>query len=414
MQKIGVVAHFKTSVRAHAAAFRYGRPSRKMQVVLVVGQDGSVGTVAFLASILRASGAKAGVITQHYVQIGEDRVQGSDQADINGDAFRLQGLLAQIKRAKCKFALIEVPQELPAHQFAGLEPSMVIVRRCGDNYIDQMTITARLSMLSNILARHPEFIVFNKDDPCSGELSHLSGQEGVISFGTHTKAECRITNVELHPKGSVVNLLVDHQTAISLTTELAGHQAIYNAAAAASAAYVLRMPIEAIEKGVRSLPPQPGQFEYMTLNRPYQVVLDAAASPGGLAETLETLKHFAKNRLIVVLGVPLGTPQNALPQLGEIANTYADRLIICDGEYAAGQNPEAIRAQLLQGVAHAGGEATTEEIPDRQAAIEKATAIARRGDVVVVVAVTQHPYRQLGDERVTWSDRKIIEELLTA
>jgi len=413
MSNKGVVAHFKTSIRAHAAALRYGRPSGKLQVIFVVGRDGSVGTVAFLASILQTGGAKVGIATQHYVQIGDNRVEGSDQADINGDAFRLQALLSQMKRAKCRYALIEIPQELPAHQFVGFHPTMVIVRRCGDDYTDQATITARLAMLNNVLARRPEFIVYNRDDPCSGELAHLSGQDSVISFGTHAKAECRITSVELHPKGGAVTLLVDHHTDITLTTTLTGRQNMYSAAAAAAAAYVLRAPIEIIEKGVHALPVQPGQCEYVALDRPYQVVLDAASSPAGLAETLETLKRFAKNRLIVVLGVPLGTSTAWLSQLGEIASTHADRLIVCDGEFYEAQSPREIRARIMQGVVHAGGEAKTEEIAERRAAIEKAVGIARRGDVVVLAAMTQHAYRQVGAERVTWSDRKVIDELFT-
>jgi len=411
MTRLGIVTHFKTSVRAHAAALRYGRPSKKLKVILVVGKDGSVGTVALLASILRADGARVGVITQQYVQIGEDRVEGSDQADINGDAFRLQALLSQIKRAKCRYAIIEIPQELPDHQFTGLTPSMIIIRRCGDDYLDQATVKARLSMLDSILALRPQFIAFNRDDPCSAQLAHLSGQDGVISFGAHAKADCRIKNVELHPKGSAVELLIDHHTKVSVATVLAGHQATYDVAAAAAAAYVLRASIEAIERGVRVLPHQSAQCEYAAINRPYQLVLDGASSPAGLAETLQTLKHFAKNRLIVLLGAPLGTPVTWLSRLGEIAGTNADRLIICDGEYAANQQPGDVRSELLAGAVQVGADPKTEVIADRREAIEKAVAIARRGDIVVLAAITQHRYRQLGSERISWSDHKVIEAI---
>jgi UDP-N-acetylmuramoyl-L-alanyl-D-glutamate--2,6-diaminopimelate ligase len=409
--KSGVLTRLQLKTRAHAAAIRYGKPSHAMKVVLVVGQDGAAGTVAFLASILRKAGNKVGVATQAYVEIADERVNGSDQADINADPYRLQALLAQMKKAGCEFALVEVPPELPEHQFVGIKPAMVIVRRCGDDHTDQMTVTARLSMLNTILGRKPEFVVYNRDDPSAKEFDHLAGKEGVISYGAHAKAECKITSVQLHPKGSAVQLLVDHQTEINLATVLTGKQAIYNAAAAAASAYVLHAPIDAIEDGVLAQASIPGQLEFIPIQRPYQLVIDAAVTPGGVAESLEALKHFAKNRLIVVLSAPLGVQPGWRPLIGEIASQYADRLVVTDGEFAPDQSALQVREQLLQGVLGAGGEAKTDEITSREAALEKAVSIARRGDIIVVVGATMRAYRQLGTQRLPWSDHKLLGEL---
>jgi len=413
LHKLGALARLKLKTRAHAAAMRYGKPSEKMQVVLVVGQDGAVGTVAFLAAILRVAGHVVGVVTQNYVEIASERVGGSDQADLNSDPYRLQALMAQMRKAGCEYVVLEVPPELPRHQFVGLKPAMVIVRRCGDDYTDKITVSARLRMLSNILARKPESVVYNRDDPSSSELGHLSGKEGVISFGTHKKAECRITQVQLHPKGAAMQLVVDHQTEINLTTALTGKQAIYNAAAAAAGAYILHVPINAIEDGVATMAQTPGLLEFIPIQRPYQVVIDTASTPGGLAESLETLKHFAKNRLIVVFGAPLGVLPTWRPLMGEIASQFADRLVITDGEFAPEQSAQQVREHVLQGVLGAGGEAKTDEIADREAAIEKAVSIARRGDILVIASTTLRPYRQLGTQRLPWSDHKLVSELFS-
>lgn len=409
--KTGVITRLKTTARAHAAALRHRHPSRTLRVVLVVGQDGTEGTVAFLASILRAAGEKVGIATQQYVQIGDERAEGSDKADITGDAFRLQGLLAQMRKAKCGYALLEVPADLPSHQFTGVNPTMVLIRRCGDNYNDQLSGHIRTAMLDSILGRRPQFIAYNRDDPAAQSLAYLQGQEGVISFGTHHKAECKIAGVELHPKGSAVHLLVDHQTDISLATVMVGKQAVYNATAAAAAAYILHVPIDAIEKGVRSQPQLPGQLEDVPLQRPYDLVIDTSTTPAGLAENLETLKHFVKNRLIVLFGAPLTARAAELPVCGEIIATYADRAVITDGEYDATQSARQLRELVLQGVTNVGGEAKTDEVADRREAIEKAVSTARRGDLIVLAGVTQRPYRQLGAERLPWSDRAIIGEL---
>jgi UDP-N-acetylmuramyl tripeptide synthase len=62
---------------------------------------------------------------------------------------------------------------------------------------------------------------------------------------------------------------------------------------------------------------------------------------------------------------------------------------------------------------NAGADARTEEVADRDAALEKAMSIARRGDTIVVLGSTQRPYRNIGQERQPWSDAAKIEELLS-
>ena len=101
-----------------------------------------------------------------------------------------------------------------------------------------------------------------------------------------------------------------------------------------------------------------------------------------------------------------------LAEVGEVVATFANRIIVTDGDYVESESPNAVRAQLLEGVARTGAEAMVQEVPDRKAAIKKALSLARRGDTLVFCAVTTRPYRQVGAERLKWSDRNIINQLV--
>ncbi|HVI69548.1 MAG TPA: Mur ligase family protein, partial [Magnetospirillaceae bacterium] len=391
-----------------------GQPSKRLKVVLVFGQDGAVGTVAYLSAILRAAGERVGVLTGQFIEIAGERVQGSDKAEVVSDSNRVQALLAQMKRAGCTYALIEIPSDLPDHQFAGIGIHMLIIRRCGDNYVDQTAAAAGLARLNGLLARRPQFVVYNRDDPVAEGLDWLRGQDGAISFGVHRRAECRMEQVRLHALGSQVSLVIDHQTPLTLVTEQAGKQAAYNMAAAAAAGYVLHVPVEAIERGCRTGEAIASQLQVVPIARPYMVLVDSALTPEGLMEILEVAKHFSKNRLIVVYGAPQGVRPAWLPAIGDLLVAQADRIIVTDGEYTSHQSPKQIREHIWQGITAAGGEAKTEEVEDRKTAIEKTVSIARRGDVVLVAASTLRPYRQLGSEHLPWSDLKIINDLFEA
>ena len=98
--------------------------------------------------------------------------------------------------------------------------------------------------------------------------------------------------------------------------------------------------------------------------------------------------------------------------VGEIVAEFADRIVVTDGEYVAEESAQFVRQQLLQGVATAGADARTDEVPDRERGLEKALSIARRDDTIVVLASVQRPYRQLGSERQPWNDGKKLEEQL--
>lgn len=403
---------FKIGLKAQVAAWRHGRPAKKLKVILVTGQDGAVGTATFLASILEAAGERVGVVTSQFVQIAGELARGSDQADPTGDPYRLQALLAQMKRASCTYALVEVPAQLPAHQFEAISPKMIIIRRCVDNYVDHSGKAANLAILHRLLGHRPEYVVYNSDDSAADDLLWLRGQDGAISFGSHKRAECQIQQVRMHRLGSQVALTIDHQTPLTLETNQPGKQAVYNMAAAAAAAYVLHMPVEAIEQGCRTAGTLGGALQAIPIARSYQIMLDTAVTPAGLAESIEAAKHFSKNRLIMVYGPPLLAKPNWLPRVGELL-AQADRLFITEGEFVSQQSPKQLDDLLWQGVNAVGGEAKAETLFDRQAAIEKAVSIARRGDVVLVSSNTR-PYRQLGDEHRPWSDQAVINELFAA
>jgi UDP-N-acetylmuramoyl-L-alanyl-D-glutamate--2,6-diaminopimelate ligase len=405
---------FAPKFKAKAAALVHGKPAKGMQIVFVVGQDGALSSINYLASILGVASERIGIITSQYVSIASTQVRGSDKADVMSDIFRLQSLLAHMRRARCKYAVIEVPNVLPKHHFVGIKPTVVVVRRCGDEYLDNTSNAVRLSIAASLLGSQPEAVVLNQDDPCIDDLIQLAvNAKTSMTFGSHRRSECRVSGARLHADSTEIDLLIDHHTKMSLVNNQPGQQAVYDCLAAVSTAYLLHIPIEAIEQGINETAPMPNSMQSLILPRPFRVVVDASSTPAGVVETLQSLKHFTKNRLIVVLGAPLGVLPNWRAVIGEQVAGIADRLIVCDGEFMPNENAAAIRGDFTVAAIGAGAEAYTEEIADRGAAIEKALGIARRGDVVAVLATTCRPYRQIGKERQIWDDRQTVEQILS-
>ncbi len=403
----------KQLAKAHVASVANGWPARRMKIILVAGQDGSGITCATLSTILQISGARTGVITQNYVDVGGERARGSDQADVLGDAFRLQKLLRHMKAARCGFVIIEVPPTMPVHQFAGVHPYLLVVRRVGDSYLTTVANSQRASQIHHLLNLRPHLVACNRDDTTFEAIrGHLHPSPSLMTFGAHPNAECRMQQVSMHAQGSEASLIIDNQTEIKLATVMPGKQAAYSVVAAAAAAYLLGTSITAIEDGVQRTLPQPGYLQELPIDRPYQLVFDSAVSPEGIAENLDAMMHFSKNRVLAVLGANLAQPSGWWPVLGEVVAQNADRVVVTDGDLPVGENAKHVRDQLLAGVIQDGAEARTDEVADRMEAIGRAMSIARRNDTVVIVGGSMRAYRQQGNDRLPWSDVDAIEQLL--
>jgi UDP-N-acetylmuramoyl-L-alanyl-D-glutamate--2,6-diaminopimelate ligase len=69
--------------------------------------------------------------------------------------------------------------------------------------------------------------------------------------------------------------------------------------------------------------------------------------------------------------------------MGRIAAELADLVIVTD-DNPRGEDPAAIRREILAGAAEAGAAVRVVEIGDRRAAIDRAVAWAAPGDVVLI------------------------------
>ncbi|MBU6389483.1 hypothetical protein KGQ71_03130, partial [Patescibacteria group bacterium] len=53
------------------------------------------------------------------------------------------------------------------------------------------------------------------------------------------------------------------------------------------------------------------------------------------------------------------------------------------------------------------------KVPDRREAISRAIDLCKMDDLVLVTGMGAQNYKTVGDQKVPWNDRQVIEELLT-
>ncbi|MBZ6075219.1 UDP-N-acetylmuramoyl-L-alanyl-D-glutamate--2,6-diaminopimelate ligase [Microvirga puerhi] len=126
-------------------------------------------------------------------------------------------------------------------------------------------------------------------------------------------------------------------------------------------------------------------------------IVDYAHKPDALANVLDALRPFTRERLICIVGCGGDRDRGKRPVMGRIAIDKADVVIVTD-DNPRSEDPAAIRAEVLKGAPGAT------EIGDRALAIRTAVNQLRPGDVLVVAGKGHETGQIIGDRTLPFSD----------
>ena len=400
------------SLRVQALSARYGHPARSLKVIAVTGTNGKTTTVNYLNEILKEAGLKTAMFSTAVIEVAGERKLNDMNVTV-ASTNTMQLFFKKAKAAKVDYVIMEFPSHaIHQKKLAGVPIEMAIMTNLTQDHLDYHgTMDAYAEVKGRLFAANPRYIVLNRDDEWFEYYDKFVASEHKITYGKRPEAEANIEYVKLYRKGSEARILVDHQTKLELATALPGEFNVYNMAAAASAAYLLGVPLDSIVEGVANLEEIPGRFERVVEDQPYDVIVDYAHTPDGLEKLLTAAKTITKNRVILVFGSCGDRDKGKRPIMGEIAANLADRIFLTDEE-SYNEDPQVIRDMIFEGIITAKGEGKTLELADRREAIKKALSVAKKGDIVLITGMGHEMFRIVNGKRIPWNDSQVVRELL--
>jgi UDP-N-acetylmuramyl-tripeptide synthetase len=198
--------------------------------------------------------------------------------------------------------------------------------------------------------------------------------------------------------------------------------------AAIAAAVSLDLPLEAIERGIAELPGVPGRFEVVSgPGDDITVIVDYAHTDDALKNLLETARPLARQRLITVFGCGGERDRTKRPLMGAVAARLSD-LVIVTSDNPRGEDPAEIIEEVKRGIAMPSDRARATEtrdakytpprvtphmgIVDRRLAIDRAIALAKPDDVVLIAGKGHEKYQVIGDRDLPFDDVQVSREAL--
>ena len=410
-QELGVIAIAIAGLNqrlGEIAARFYHHPSRQLDVIGITGTNGKTTCSQLIAQAL----TDCGVIGT--LGWGEPKHL-TDTVNTTPDALAVQ----QILRALIEQKKRSVAMEVSSH---GLEQGRVnavdfkgavftnLTREHLDYHGDmQAYLKAKLSLFMNPAL---EFAVVNLDDASSSAvISTLNNNVKAWGFSTHNRRangiECLLAdNVQYHPNGIEFDVHWAQHT-LRASTPVVGSFNLQNVLTVLCVLLAMGWSFDKAVAQLAKLKPVVGRMEKFGGQGKPSVIVDYAHTPDALEKVL--LASKGEGQLWAVFGCGGDRDKGKRPEMGHIAETYADHVIVTDDNPRT-ETSNAIIKDILTGCKSD----KIRIINDRHTAITTAIQQARPEDFVVIAGKGHENYQEINGVKTPFSDQAIALEALAA
>jgi len=261
--------------------------------------------------------------------------------------------------------------------------------------------------LANQKRKRKPVAIVNVDDRYGQQLlDKIDKRVAVVTYGMGMRADFRASNYRAEFSGTSYQLDA-HGRSYLVRLPLIGRFNVTNSLAALTAANALGINLRNAVFSLSKSPQVPGRLELVPAKRQFQVFVDYAHTPDALGNVLKTLRELAPQRLIAVFGCGGDRDRQKRPLMAEMADRLANYSIITS-DNPRKEDPNAIIAEVEKGFRSD----RYEKMVDRTQAIDRAIALARPRDIVLIAGKGHENYQEFGDYTIPFDDIQVARRAI--
>lgn len=392
------------------AARVYGDPSARLPVIGITGTAGKTTTAYLVEAGLRAGGRRPALLSTVETRLGGVVL---DSVRTTPEATDLHALLAVAAEAGVDAVVMEVSSHaLELDRVGGVRFAVGGWTSVGLDHLDfHANAEAYFAAKAKLFDGRCRVEVLNQDEPAlkplfrPATIGYSAAGDPTATWYATGGTGCGFgQRFTVHgPAGP-----------IPAGVSLPGRHNVANALLAIAGLVAVGVDPGTAAAGVADCPGVPGRLERVGTG-PVLGVVDYAHKPDSIAAVLAALRTVAtgrSGRLICLLGAGGERDAGKRPLMGAAAARGADLVIVTD-DNPRGEDPAAIRAQVLAGARPVPG-VDVREVAGRRAAIGQAVGLARAGDVVAALGKGHERGQEIAGRTEPFDDRSVLAEALAA
>jgi UDP-N-acetylmuramoyl-L-alanyl-D-glutamate--2,6-diaminopimelate ligase len=397
---------------APMAARFWGDPTAELRVAGITGTNGKTTTAFLLREVLESAGVQTGLLGTVKQIVGGTE---SEVVRTTPEAIDLQRTFRRMLDRGDRACAMEVSSHaLAQHRTARIRFEVAVFTNLTQDHLDfhrdmEDYFAAKRLLFAPAEGPAPTTSVVNIDDPFG---RRLAGDVDCRTFSVSgDPADYRAAGIEFDSSGSRFRCLAPGGE-VEVSLPLPGHFNVENALAAIAAADALGIPPDGSAAALARASRVPGRFEPVAEGQPFTVLVDYAHTPDSLENVLRAARRLGPGQLVCVFGCGGDRDREKRPLMGRIGAELSD-LCVVTSDNPRSEDPDAIIAAILDGIA---GGADAEGVvvePDRRSAIRLALEAAGDGDTVVIAGKGHEQGQEFeGGRKIPFDDREVAREEL--
>ena len=431
----GVVVSVGSARRALGviAANRFGGAG-KMDLIAVTGTNGKTTSTFLLESMLLAAGRSPGVIGTVNVRAAAWPGGAREANWTTPAALVLQSVIGEMRAAGTTDIVLEATsQALDQGRLEGCRFRVAGLTNITQDHLDahgsmERYFDAKAILFERLMSDRAAVGVFFADQDEGRRMrARLRGAEvldvALTPEGAAGGAEVVVTSATQSAAGWRLRMETPIGS-LDIASPLVGGFNLANIALSVGMAIGRDLDGDAIVNGLARLPGVPGRLERVANSRGVLCLVDYSHTPDALERAIAAVRPLTTGRVVVVFGCGGDRDNSKRPVMGQIAARDAD-IAVVTSDNPRTEEPESILDMIVAGVRR-------ESIPelgvaelasasrgfhrevDRRAAIRRAAAACRAGDVLLIAGKGHEDYQILGKTKIHFDDREEASAALAA
>ena len=459
-QSIKNLYHLAQAILANV---RYAFPSRKLKVIGITGSDGKTTTTQMVTRILEEAGKKVAMASTINFRINEQEEKNLSHFTTES-AFAVQKFIKKAVDHGCEYLVLETSSHsLDQYRVWGVEYKTAVITNVTREHLDYHKTMERYRLakkkLFKIVSRNSGTVIVNLD---------MENPEDFLEFNVKDKFAYSTKKNKLPMTDDRLRYIYAENIELGIQNSkfkiqnyefilnIPGLFNVENALAAICVALSEGIKFEEASMALEKIKGVPGRMESVPNDRGLDIIVDFALTPNALDKLYGLLVSVKKPeaKVIAIFGSCGERDRGKRPIMGEIVSKYADFVIVTNDE-PYHEDPQGIINEIFAGVmtpqnskldesidspnfqfpisnppaGRAGFQTISNDqisndkikraegvncwrIMDRREAIKKALEIATVGDIIVITGMGNFETMVVGDQKIPWNDRNVIEEEL--